>query len=315
MTCYHPMKGYRSRVLGPNGKRSIVFQASRGFPDLPVTVPCGQCIGCRLERSRQWAIRCLHEASLYQQNSFITLTYSDEHLPADGSLNKSHFQKFMKRLRRKHGPKIRFYHCGEYGEKLRRPHYHACLFNFDFNDKVLYQNSRENPLYTSDDLAELWPMGYHMIGDVTFESAAYVARYIMKKINGAPAEKHYQEQHDYVDPTTGEIHEVELPLSPEYTTMSRMPGLGLGWLKKYGATDVQPYDEVIIRGKIMRPPQYYDRQYELTDPKLHARMKGLRKRKAKKHQRDQTPDRLRVREYCQQKRLDDLPRNFEKGTS
>lgn len=86
--CYSPVKGYRSAQLTKNGKRKIVFNREQGFVDLPVTIPCGQCIGCRLEKSRQWAIRCVHEASLYENNCFITLTYSPENLPEDGSLKK-----------------------------------------------------------------------------------------------------------------------------------------------------------------------------------------------------------------------------------
>ena len=151
-------------------------------------VPCGQCIGCRLERSRQWAIRCVHEASLHTDNCFITLTYSPDCLPSDGSLNHDDFQKFFKRLRKHIAPKkIRYYMCGEYGEdlqqpsKLGRPHFHACLFGLDFDDKQLYIVRDDVKLYTSATLEKIWGKGFVTIGDVTFESAAYVARYIAKK--------------------------------------------------------------------------------------------------------------------------------------
>ena len=118
MPCYSPIKGYRSKVLSPNGKRTIVFKPNLGFVDLPVLVPCGQCCGCRLERSRQWAIRCTHEASLHENNCFITLTFNDDNLPSDKSLDVRHFQLFMKRLRKQFGSNIRYYHCGEYGENF-----------------------------------------------------------------------------------------------------------------------------------------------------------------------------------------------------
>ena len=248
---------------GANGKRKIVFNPRDGFSDLPILLPCGQCIGCRLERSRQWAIRCMHEAQLHDENSYITLTYNDKNLPKDGSLNLRHFQLFMKRLRKKTGKKIRFYHCGEYGEKFKRPHYHACLFGYQFPDLRYFKTINGNKLYTSKYLDSVWTnkngetMGFSTIGNVTFESAAYVARYIMKKINGEKAEAHY------VNKETGEI------LKPEYTTMSRRPGgLGAEWLKKY-KTDVYPGDFVVVRGKKMKPPKYYDRQYELTYPSGH----------------------------------------------
>ena len=155
MPCYSPLTGYVSRLANKNGKRPIVFNHRDGFLDLPVQVPCGQCIGCRLERSRQWAIRCVHEASLYDDNCFITLTYTDENLPCRGNrdcdkcdhfkekrcdglergLCKRDFQLFLKRLRKMFGKGVRYHHCGEYGEQLGRPHHHACLFNFNFPDR------------------------------------------------------------------------------------------------------------------------------------------------------------------------------------
>ena len=112
MPCYHPLLGYRSRSLTEKGKRAVVFNPRDGYVDQPVQLPCGQCIGCRLERSRVWAVRCVHEASLHSDNCFITLTYDNSHLPSDGSLHKDHFQKFMKRLRKSVG-KVRFFHCDE----------------------------------------------------------------------------------------------------------------------------------------------------------------------------------------------------------
>lgn len=245
MACIHPLKGYRGLHIGKSGKRPIVFNPSQGFRDLPVSVPCGQCRFCRLEKSRQWAIRCAHEASLNVANSFITLTYSNAHLPPDGSLNLRHFQLFMKRLRKRLGP-VRFFHCGEYGALNLRPHYHACLFGLEFEDKILHKIDKKTkiPLYKSEILSELWPFGFSTIGDVTFESAAYCARYITKKITGPPAEAHYQN----IDQETGEIHQ----LKPEYTTMSRRPGIGRAWFDKY-KSDLYPDDFIILRGKKMKP--------------------------------------------------------------
>lgn len=102
MPCYHPIQGWKSRFPNQKGKRPIVFkQNSYADLDSPVTLACGRCIGCRLEYSRQWAVRCVHEASLYDDNCFITLTYDNENLPEGGTLVKKHFQDFMKRLRKK----------------------------------------------------------------------------------------------------------------------------------------------------------------------------------------------------------------------
>ncbi|AXL15261.1 replication initiator protein [Microviridae sp.] len=299
------MNGYRARVANRNGKHPIVFNVALGFKDRPVTVPCGQCIGCRLERSRQWAIRCSHEAQMYVDNSFITLTYDDEHLPTNGSLNLPDFQKFIKKLR-KVGP-FRYYHCGEYGEKTFRPHYHACLFGFDFPDKKLYKTTKHgHPLYNSELLDKKWGLGHAVIGEVTFESAAYCARYIMKKINGDQSEDHYSR--DQIDPETGEIKTIHL--KPEYTTMSRNPGIGSGWMEKF-LSDVYPNDFVVMNGKKMRPPKYYDGLYEITSEDGAKINKRKRRTAAKAHNENNTPDRLKAREEVQAARLKQLPRNLE----
>lgn len=305
MPCYHPLDAART------SSGTIIF--NRNHPNIVevLKLPCGQCIGCRLERSRQWAVRCVHEASLYDDNCFITLTYRDADLPADMSLNLKHFQKFMKRLRfRFKGSTpdadgeypIRFYHCGEYGSLLGRPHYHACIFNFDFPDKKLFTIRDNVPLYTSKALDELWPYGFSTIGSVTFESAAYVARYIMKKINGANADEHYE----YVNPQTGEIS----LRKPEYTTMSRRPGIGSGWFDKYG-DNAYANDRVIMRGRAMRPPKFYDTKYEILNPDGFEQLKFNRYENNKIYLDDQSPDRLKIKEQVKMLAVKHLPRTLD----
>lgn len=306
MPCYHPLKGYRSKTVNASGKRSIVFDLREGYIDLPVELPCGRCIGCRLERSRQWAIRCMHEAQLYEDNCFLTLTYSDENLPSHGSLTLSHFQNFMKKLRKHSNQKIRFYHCGEYGEKYHRPHYHACVFNYDFKDKKLWKKSLENPLYISETLTKLWGHGHAVIGNVTFDSAAYVARYITKKELGKKAWAYYCE----VDPQTGEITK---EISPEYTTMSRRPGIGKGWFEKFH-TDVYPEDFVVIKEQKFKPPKYYDSQFELAYPSDYDSIKGARRKEGKKHAHDNTHERLLVKEEIKNEKFKLLKRGYENGS-
>ena len=258
-----------------------------------MTVPCGQCIGCRLERSRQWAVRCMHEASLHDDNSFITLTYDDESLPPFGSLLVEDFQLFMKRLRRRNSDvRIRFFHCGEYGAAGGRPHYHALLFGFDFADKVPWRESNGLPVWRSAALEALWPFGQSEIGTVTFESAAYVARYITKKVTGKGAEAYYQG----IDYDTGEVG----PIRPEYATMSRRPGIGSDWFAKF-AGDVFPSDEVIVRGKATKPPRYYDNLFEVAEPEVAARVQAARR--DNRSREDETPDRLSVREVCAKAKL------------
>lgn len=267
---------------------------------MPVEVPCGQCVGCRLERSRQWAIRCYHEAQLHEENAFITLTYDDDHLPEGSTLVKKHYQDFMKRLRFRYRDRtIRYFQCGEYGETTHRPHYHACLFGFDFTDKRLFSTRGGVRLYTSDELNLIWGMGHCTVGEVTFQSAAYVARYIMKKVTGDEAEKHYE----ILDPDTGEIYSRE----PEYTTMSRRPGIGKGWLEKYH-DEVYPSDFIVVNGVRMQPPKYYDAQQpeESLEWLKHARVK-----RAASRAHDNTPERLRTREKVKKAQLGHLKRTVE----
>ena len=295
MTCFFPLKGFR----GPNG--AWVYNASQSPTRVPLVIPCGQCRGCRLERSRQWAVRCLHEAQLWPSNCFITLTYAPEFLPPNGSLVLSHFQKFLKRLRKKYGANIRFFHCGEYGSKLQRPHYHACLFNFDFDDKKLWKVKNGQKLFTSASLSSLWPYGWSTVGSVSFESAAYVARYILKKVNGDLAEDHY---------STIDCDGVVGSRRPEYVTMSRRPGIASGWFEKYGS-DVYPSDQVIVRGRPCRPPRFYDNRLKLSDPDTFEIIHAKRLKLAKKHLDNATPERLAVRYEVLKATLRKLPRPYE----
>lgn len=263
MPCYFPLQAFRARHMTKNGKRAITFDVRESDSSEILFLPCSRCIGCRLERSRQWALRCMLEASEHIRNCFITLTFNDENLPKDNSLDVRYFQNFMKKLRKKYGNGIRFFHCGEYGDKYGRPHYHAILFNHDFDDKVLWKNSGQFPLYRSSALEKLWPYGYSSIGNVTFESAAYVARYVMKKVTGDGAWTHY------LDVETGVIKK------PEYTTMSRKPGIASNWFSRF-SSDVYPHDFMFLRGRKMKPPKYFDRMFESKFPDLFEELKAKR---------------------------------------
>ncbi len=298
MPCYSPLTGWRGRG------GVLVFKRSEacGFKQV---VSCGQCIGCRLERARQWAIRIMHESELYEDNSFITLTYADQALPVGGTLVKSHFQDFMKRLRSRLAPrKIRFFHCGEYGEKFSRPHYHAIIFGYEFADKVFYKEAREGRLFISEFLSNVWSRGFCTVGDVSFESAGYVARYCLKKINGALKDDHYW----IADEVTGEAHQV----LPEYCTMSNRPGIGAEWFLKFGS-DVFPSDEVVARGFPSKPPRFYDGLYEIDNPVDFDRIRRDRMVASRKRSADNTPERLEVRETCKLLQVDLLARSYEHG--
>lgn len=256
-------------------------------------IPCGQCIGCRLDRSRAWAVRCVHESSLYENNCFVTLTYSDQHLPENNSLDKTHMVKFMKRLRKKYpDQKIRFFQCGEYGEELQRPHHHLLLFNFDFPDKAHFTSRNGTALFLSKDLSELWPFGMHTIGDITFDSACYTARYILKKITGDKAEDHYHGR------------------TPEYITMSRNPGIGKTWYDAFNQ-DIYSHDHCVVHDNfICRPPKYYDRMYDQQQPQLFKSLKTARKSRAKSSG-ENTADRLAVKHQIQQIKQKKVGRSYE----
>ncbi len=276
--CFRPLKAYWK----PGG--GIAFTAKAGWYDRHLELPCGQCVGCRLERSRQWALRCVHEAQMHERNCFVTLTYSPECLPDDGSLHVEDWQKFAKRVRKRLGP-FRFFHCGEYGEESFRPHYHACMFGVDFSeDRVPLKKERGNTLYRSDQLEDLWSHGFATVGSLTWQSAAYVARYCMKKATGKLGKERYAR----VDVQTGEVSSVR----PEYVTMSRRPGIGSEWFEQF-ASDVYPADEVVHEGKRYRPPRFYD--LKLPREELEV-LKTKRRKAAGSHEADLSGERLEVRE-------------------
>lgn len=291
MPCYKPLTGYYAAERGSSGKRGITFDKKLSMSGAPLRLPCGQCIGCRLERSRVWAIRCMNEKRMHKASSFLTLTYDDKYLPEDGSLVKGDLQKFMKRLRHETGKGLRFYGCGEYGSLNLRPHYHVLLFNYDFADKKLFSRGAENDLYTSDRLKQLWPNGHNSIGEVTFESCAYVARYIVDKVTGELAADHY----------AGRV--------PEFTVMSRRPGIGHEYYMKY-AHEMYSGDFLVVNGKKVKPPRFYDERYAMLDRMSMEELKVARRRYAIARSRaDNTPERRRVRETVELKRLAMYKRN------
>ena len=299
MSCYHPISAFQCT------DGSIVFDERRKHDiSRSLTLPCGQCIGCRLERSRQWAMRCMHEAQLHQNNCFITLTYDNDHLPGDQSLHYPDFQRFLKRLRKSlGGAKVRFYMAGEYGEKYHRPHWHACIFGYDFPDKKLFKRTSSGSLiYRSEHLETLWPFGHSSIGDLTFESAAYTARYIMQKQTGKQSTSHYTR----IDTETGEINQVK----PEFNKMSLKPGIGYEWYKKY-TSDVYPNDYVVIRGKKVKPPKFYDKKYKTDYPYEYDELIYKRETSAKLHSEDNTPERLVVKEQVTKAKLQKLKRTLQ----
>ncbi len=299
MVCYHPLiavdvtKGAASKkviqVIGSAEQNPALYAKAQKVYNAFI-VPCGQCVGCRLERSRQWAIRISQEASLYDKNCFITLTYMDRYCPS--SLDFRHFQLFMKRLRKKYGNGIRFFHCGEYGDLNGRPHYHAALLNFDFPDKKLYYTNNGFNYYLSESLSDLWPYGIHLISDLTYDSAGYIARYVLKKITGDAAVDAYKDK------------------KPPYVTMSRRPGIGYPWIEQY-LENVYNNDRVVVNGHESLPPRYYD---SILKERFPEWLDAIKEQRCSRFADDynNTLSRLHTREECTQRKIDFfMPRKLD----
>lgn len=225
---------------------------------------------------------------MYEHNSFITLTYDDKHLPPDYSVHKKTFQTFIRALRDStSNKKIRYFACGEYGDENLRPHYHALLFNHSFKDQLFFKNSKSREkIYTSTTLNKIWSYGNSYIGTCTYRSAAYIARYVIKKIGGDLADEHYTRIH----PLSGNLVRV----NPEFALQSRRPGLGHAWLQKFKG-DIYPSDFIVVDEKRHPVPRFYTRKLLEEE---QERIKRARKRQSIKPEKkaDQTEARLRVRE-------------------
>lgn len=290
MRCFSPLTAWQT------DSGEIVF-AERGKIRRELTLPCGRCIGCRVNRTQQWAMRCMHEAQMHEHSWFVTLTYDEKHLPQFGSLHYPDFQKFMKRVRKAQATPVRFYMCGEYGEEFSRPHFHACMFGLDLPDLQILSKSKNNLLYRSPKLEKLWPYGFVTIGAVTAESAAYVASYCLKKVNGKNKDEHYSR----IVPETGEI----VSVTPEFAKMSLKPAIGAPWLAKYrdDVFNKDGSDSVVMQGGFkVKPPRYYDKWLEREDNDYFEWNKYLRSVKDF-DSLDNTPERLAVHEEILKARL------------
>lgn len=283
MSCYSPLTGVWLGDFTKNGKKNYkvisTLNAELAIKERAkevIPIPCGQCLGCRLDYSKIWAVRCILESSYYKDNYFLTLTYDDAHLPKNGSLVKRDLQLFIKRLRKyiytyTGLTGVRFFACGEYGDKSMRPHYHIILFNCPLSDlKLLKRTLLNNNLFISPVIAKLWPFGLHTVGAVTYETCAYTARYVLKKHKGL--DKNWYESKNLI---------------PEFVVMSRRPGIGEKYYLDH-KDEIYSTDELIVKcsDKVIsiKPVQYYDKKFDLENPELLAALKDVRKRKAELYQ-------------------------------
>lgn len=258
MTCYTPLKAVRDHESG-----AIIFGDCQDGN--PLYLPCGRCIGCRKDLTRDWAVRCHHEAQMHEHNCVLTLTFDENNLNAQNTLVKDDIRNFVKRLRkyiftnkdlknnfpRLYRKKISYLYCGEYGERFGRPHYHIIIFGFDFYDKEYLKDSQSSdPLYTSNTLDKIWGLGHCTIGTMSMASATYCASYLTKFT------------------PTNEREEIYCGREPEFGHASKNPAIGLNWFKKYHK-DITANDCIIIENQKYRIPRYYLKTFEkLSDPEF-----------------------------------------------
>lgn len=311
MPCNKPLKAWRSREGG-----TVVFNKNMGWPELELQVPCGQCMGCRLERVRQWAVRLEHESQMHDKNCWITLTYDDDNLPYGGTLVVEDFQKFMKRLRQRTGAKMKYFHCGEYGDDFDRPHYHACLFGFDFKDKEYFRTINGNPYFISSFLSSLWPLGHHLIGFLTFDTCAYTAGYCTKKVHSS-----------YAFTRVNRVGDQWFAVRNEYGTGSN--GLGLDWFKTFHSDIWNGVGDddfaVTSNGLEVKPPRYYFKKLQARDEAelgvsslgqiggYSRTVRSRRKVEGKSNASLNTPMQLKAREAIQIARHNLKRRNFDEN--
>ncbi len=234
-------------------------------------LPCGNCLGCRANQARDWAFRIMHETQEHESSWFVTLTYANERMPENGSLDPEDLRTFVKTLRRQQKEKLSYYACGEYGETTQRPHYHSVLYGPRLLDKSPLRNNGNYPVWRSPTLESCWPHGHSEISTVTTGSASYVAGYVRKKIS----KRAKPEAYTRVDPETGELVE----LKQEFSRMSRRPAIAKRWIEKYW-TDVYPNDYVVMQGKEFKPPRYYDKWMEIHQPEIMIDVKMERDARA-----------------------------------
>lgn len=266
MCCNFPIKAWQSTKADD---RKLLFEKplclvdSHGFTLFrELEIKCGQCMGCRLDHALDWAIRLVHESKMHQDAIFLTLTYDDDHYPADSSLHVDHMQAFFKRLRARLGDThIRYFYSGEYGDRSDRAHYHAIVYGWTPPDLQLLKKGAKNspPLYVSSLLVDVWRQGYVIIGEVNFDTCSYVARYVTKKMKGKKADEHYHGR------------------APEFSQMSRRPGIGATFWDTY-KSDILVHDAVVYGlGKKARPCRFYDRRYDMENPGDLLRIKKARR--------------------------------------
>lgn len=292
MACYHPMPAVQD-FMGAKPR----LNPSLG--EVNLTLPCGSCLGCKVAKATEWAHRCSHETRQWAHNSFVTLTYDQEHCPPNGHLEPEALTLFFKRLRqhaRRSGSglnrtgsgNIRYFACGEYGGTTGRPHYHAILFNCGFSDA--YKVGKD--LYESPTLNRIWGLGKCRLGSATPASAAYIAQYSLKKV---AVELRSSDGYLLTD-SDGVLR------PPPFARMSRKPAVGANWLDKYSGDLAKGY--FVVDGRKCRIPRAYMKRLFKTDPGLHdaIRSEQYLSRAINARGDISDPERLKAAEFIHQQK-------------
>lgn len=285
MSCFHTIRAWK---LG-DGSISFTIPKNYNSEVMELQIPCGKCIGCKLDHANDWATRCWCEMQSWENNCFITLTYNDENLPANGYLVKKDLQDFMKRLRyyyegdqewtnpisgKKEYP-IRFLACGEYGPNgTHRPHYHILIFNWKPKDKLKFykENHNGDRLLISQKITEIWGKGFTTVGDLNYKSACYVSRYCTKKL------------------FKGAKHEIlkKVEIQPEFILMSRNGGIGIKYWDKYQEAILQR-EGILIKTKDKvknrQIPKYFEKKYKEKNEKKYEKYKEKKIKKGRENMR------------------------------
>lgn len=277
MSCYHPLLGVPDER---NADGKLVYKIQGAYDPTAkeridprcLRIPCGHCLGCRLDYSRQWADRMMLELEHTGKAVFLTLTYNNENVPiacddlgqpVGLTLSKRDCQLFMKRLRKEFKDKeLRFYACGEYGSNTRRPHMHLIVFGIDLDDfpdrEVKGMNELGQSHFISKKLEKIWNKGFTLLADMSWKTCAYVSRYVMKKAFNDLVEW-YQE--------------------PEFSLMSRRPGIGAYYFDEH--KDMFEYSSIYLSSKDgsvkVGIPKYFLKKLEQSDPDKYAELMEARK--------------------------------------
>lgn len=279
MSCFHPIIMWDNTHYSRDPETlDVSFVPSYSDPDIMerqgrrLLLPCRHCVGCRLDKSREWANRIIMEQPYHSESWFLTLTYDDDHLPpayptdpatgeilsVHSTLVKSDLQKFWKRLRKNSGQKISYFASGEYGSTTYRPHYHALVFGLHLDDpQVIKHGFDGTPYYTSDFISKCWPYGMHILGNVTWKSAAYVARYTMKKATHGYTKEYYK--------LAG--------IESEFQTISSKPAIGRRFYDDHPHLFDYRYFNVSTPqgGRIVYPPEYFRKLFKAQHPKEYVK--------------------------------------------